>query len=239
MATEQSSPDHSHNSRLSAGGFLPFCARTMKWILVTIMLCVLTVPLPGVQRVSAHAAPAKVTPGNGAVLNAGPATVVIEMSQDMARQAGGNDIDVFGPDGGEVTTEPATIDGANRRILTVRLPSPLAPGTYVIKWKSLSSDDADPANGEELSFTIDPNATPQAGQEVVREDLLGGSSPTAEAPGPALIEARQGEDGVTWVLAVAVGIGALVLGSGGTFLLVQKHPEPAASPRPPKKGAGR
>ena len=192
-----------------------------------VMLCTLVygmVLLGSAPTAKAHAAPAKITPGNGAILNAGPDRVVIEMSQEMTRQAGANDIDVFGPSGTEVTTEAAVLDSANRRLLSVALPAPLAPGKYVVKWKTLSADDGDPAEGNELSFTVDPNATPVAGTEVVREDTLGGNSPTAAPQSAPKLAAPKSKDGVTWVLAVAVGLGAFVLGAGGTFLLVDRHP---------------
>lgn len=177
-----------------------------------------------VQDASAHAAPAKVTPGDGAVLTAPPSKITIEMSQDMARQDGGNDIDVIGADGAEVTTEAAAIDNANRRLLSVGLPANLPAGKYVVRWKSLSSDDGDPANGE-LSFTVDPAGPAQPGKEILREELGGSPTEVANKDSVSAVPAVREPDGVTWVLVVAVGVGALVLGAGGTFLLVEKREE--------------
>lgn len=195
----------------------------MKLITVAALLAAFSLVLVEVDRVQAHAAPAKVTPGDGAVLTAAPSRVVIEMSQDMARQAGGNDIDVIGPAGTEITTETAAIDSANRRVLSVGLPANLPAGKYVVKWKSLSADDGDPANGE-LSFTVDPSGQAQPGKEILREEL--GNSPTQPASRGSVstVPAVTEPDGVTWVLVVAVGVGALVLGAGGTFLLVDRRP---------------
>lgn len=175
-----------------------------------------------VQGVGAHAAPAKITPGDGAVLLSSPARVTIEMSQELARQAGSNDIDVFSSSGAEITTEPAAIDSKDRRIISVGLPAPLAPGKYTVKWKTLSSEDGDPADGE-LSFTIDPEGPANAGNEVLRVPLgaaAAGSTPPAEASGT--LKVAQSPDGVTWPLVIAVGIAALVVGAGGTFLLLEK-----------------
>lgn len=174
--------------------------------------------------VFAHAEPATAKPGDGAVLTTAPAEVVLEMSQEMARQAGQNDIDVFDAAGKEVTTVAAVIDNSDRRRLTVAMPSNLPPGEYSVRWKTLSSEDGDPADGQ-LSFTYDPNGTADPGKEQLREDLLnpGGETPATGNGGPSLAVSDD-PDGVTWVLVVAVGIAMFVIGAGGTFFLVQRQP---------------
>lgn len=175
-----------------------------------------------VSLVWAHAEPATAKPGDGAVLRQPPGEIVLEMSQDMGRQAGNNDIDVFDSTGKEVTTVAAVVDNADRKRLSVALPSNLPPGKYAVKWKTTSAEDGDPANGE-LSFTIDPNAVPSPGKEQLLESVLGGdTTPEAGADSTAVAIAGP-DDGVTWVLVIAVGVGMLVLGAGGTFLLVQKR----------------
>ena len=178
--------------------------------------------LVALTLVFAHAEPVRVSPGDGAVLNEAPTEIVFEMSQEMARQAGQNDIDVFDAAGNEVTTIAAVIDNADRRVLSVSLPTNLPPGEYTVEWKTLSAEDGDPDSGS-TTFTYDPAAEPDPGQEVLREDLLnpgGTESPTA-AP-PAVISSGGGNDGVGWVLVIAVGALMFVFGAGGTFLLVQR-----------------
>lgn len=176
----------------------------------------------------AHAEPSKVTPGDGAVLAEAPTQVVIEMSQEMARQADANDIDVLDASGKEVTTVAATIDDGDRSKLSVPLQTNLPTGVYTIKWKTLSADDGDPANGE-LTFTIDPAKPASAGKETLRETGIGGeASPTSAAPTTAAATspaapADTGTDGGTsWVLVAAVAVGMLAVGSGGTFLFIKK-----------------
>jgi len=176
--------------------------------------------------VYAHAEPVRVMPGDGAVLTSAPTTIEMEMSQEMARRAGANDIDVLDADGQEITAVSAVIDNSNRRRLSVPLPSDLSPGTYTVRWKTLSAEDGDSETGE-TTFTFDPDATPSTGQEVLREDLLqdeptvagGGQddSPAARLPG-------NGDDGLSWVTVAVAAVAAFVLGSGGTFLLIQKRP---------------
>lgn len=168
----------------------------------------------------AHAEPAKVRPGDGAVLTSPPATVEIEMSQELARREGANDIDVFDASGAEVTVAPAAIADSDRRRISVVLPAPLAPGKYTVRWKTLSAEDGDTAEGA-LSFTYDPAGVASPGNETLREDLLGLDNAPGAPGAPALTTG--GRDGVTWVLVVAVALGMFVLGSGGTFLLVQKR----------------
>lgn len=170
----------------------------------------------------AHAEPARVKPGDGAVLSVAPTQVEIIMSQDMAREAGQNDIDVFDATDKEVTAVAAVVDNADRRKLSVVLPSSLVRGTYTVKWKTLSADDGDAASGT-LSFTFDPARTPQPGREVLREDLLATPGNGVSAP-PASLDVGGGSSGTSWVLVVAVAVAAIVVGAGGTFLLVQKRP---------------
>lgn len=174
------------------------------------------------SAVFAHAEPARVTPGDGAILTSPPAQVQIEMSQELARQAGGNAIHVFDASGKEVTTVAAVIDNADRRRLKVPLPSNLPSGAYTVKWKSLSAEDGDTAEGT-LRFTFDPNGVANPGKTVLREDLLGTGEPNGATPVPAAPSTGGGDGGVSWVLVVAVAVGALVLGSGTTFLLVQRR----------------
>jgi copper transport protein len=190
------------------------------------LLPVLAAPLLAlavVVSVAAHAEPVKVKPGDGAVLNERPTGIAFEMSQEMAREAGANDIDVFDADGNEVTVVAAVIDNANRTRLTVPLPADLLPGVYTVQWKTLSSEDGDPANGS-ISFTYDPTAAPADGKEVLREDLLGGNSGGSGATAAPVIDVGGDSAGLTWMLVAAVGVGMFAVGAGGTFLLVQKRP---------------
>jgi methionine-rich copper-binding protein CopC len=166
----------------------------------------------------AHAEPLKATPGDGAVLAAPPAEIVLEMTQEMAREAGANDIDVLEASGREVTTVAAVIDNGNRKKLSVPLPSALPVGVYTVRWKTLSADDGDAAEGV-LSFTYDPSKPPNGGKTAVRDDLLGPGPSDPATPS----NFGAGDTGRSWVLVIAVGLAAFVLGGGGAFLLVQKR----------------
>ncbi|WP_322796410.1 copper resistance protein CopC [Tepidiforma sp.] len=176
--------------------------------------------LAAVASAAAHAEPVRATPGDGAVVTSPPPEIVLTMSQDLARQAGANDIEVLDAAGSDVTPGTAAIDPADRRRLSVALPADLAPGEYVVRWKTLSAEDGDPASGE-LRFRYDPAGTPNPGREVLKESVLGGATPAAAAPAPSAVGG--GSDGDTsWVLVAAVAGAALVIGAGGMYLLTGK-----------------
>jgi methionine-rich copper-binding protein CopC len=187
-------------------------------------LCGLVAALALVTIAFAHAEPDTISPGDGAVLAASPAQVVIEMSQDMARTANANDIDVLDASGKEVTTAAATIDNTDRKKLTVALRPNLPTGVYTVNWKTLSADDGDAANGT-LSFTLEPSKTPSAGKTSLRDTGIGAASPAAGAtdvPPASSAGGDSGGAGTSWILVAAVAIGMLAVGSGGTFLLITK-----------------
>lgn len=195
-----------------------------------VLACAFVAFLLGVASAFAHAEPASITPGAGAVLNEAPAQVIIVMSGEMAIRDGANDIDVFDAAGNEITVVAAIIDRSDRRRLTVALPSNLGPGKYTVKWKALSAEDGDPAEGppadDKITFTVDPAARANPGRTELRPDLLnpgGEETPAAENGQQSPAFSVTENEGVTWVLVIAVGIAMFVVGAGGTFLLVQKR----------------
>ena len=200
--------------------------RAANYRLVTFTLA-LCLGLLCVTSVFAHAEPATAKPGHGAVLTTSPASYEIEMTQEMARQAGANDIDVFDPSGKEVTTVSAVIDNANRRKLTVALPPGLPAGKYRVDWKTLSADDGDPATGS-LSFTVDPTATPSAGKERLKTSTLdpdtnttpSGTSGAVATNAPKALSGSKAS--ITWVSTIAVGLIMFALGAGTTYVVMDR-----------------
>ncbi|MFN0094945.1 MAG: copper resistance protein CopC [Dehalococcoidia bacterium] len=188
----------------------------MRWFLAVLVLGVLVAPAVAF----AHAEPAQLRPGSGAVLTSAPLAVEILMTQEMARQPGANDIDVFDAKGGEVTTVAAVIDNGNRKRLTVALPSTLAPGAYTVKWKTLSAEDGDAADGS-YPFTVDPSGTASKGDEGGGADPAPPPSPGAGGGGAAVIS--PGADDSTWIFALATGLGGVAIGAAVTFLLVRRQ----------------
>jgi hypothetical protein len=131
----------------------------------------------------------------------------------------------LGPDGKEVTTIAAVIDNGDRRRISVPLPNNLAPGEYTVKWKTLSADDGDASQGEYV-FTFDPSKPANPGRETLQETVAtpagggnGGGDDQQEAPSFG----DTGSGGTSWILVTAVGVAGLALGSGTTFLLIQRR----------------
>lgn len=181
------------------------------------------VPLFAVASVFAHAEPVRVTPGDGAVLTRLPTEIVITMSQELARQAGANDIDVVDAAGNEVTVVAAIIDNGNRRILRVPMPPSLEPGLYTVRWKTLSDEDGDTDAGE-LSFEYDPQGAPSEGRVELRDDIAVPETTATMVAAPLPVTLQGDDGGLSWVLVAAVGTGAFVLGCGVTYVIVQKRP---------------
>lgn len=200
-------------------------ARSARQPLMTLaILAAVAVAVFGANgQAQAHAEPDEIRPGDGAVVTTVPAEIEIVMSQELARREGGNDIDVLGPDGSEVTTQPAALDLEDRRRLAVPLPSTLQTGTYTVRWKSLSAEDGDPADGE-LTFTYDPNGQAAPGREQLDDDPLGTPPETpAATDGLGQFTGGGGSSGDAWVVAVAAGIAGLAIGGAVTFLLVNRR----------------
>ncbi len=90
-----------------------------------------------------------------------------------------------------------------------------------MKWKTLSATDGDADEGEYV-FTYDPTKPEDPGRTNLREDGPA-ETPTNGDDSTAPPALAVGDDsGVTWILVAAVGIAGLAIGSGATFLLVQR-----------------
>lgn len=195
---------------------------------ILIVFCAALVAVSLVSTAFAHAEPATVKPGDGALLTTAPTTYEIEMSQEMFKDnIGSNDIDIFNAAGEEVTAISAVIDNSDRKRLSVSLPSNLQPGEYRVEWKTLSAEDGDNANGT-LTFTFDPDGTADPGVEQLREEIV--PEPTvAVGVTPSGISGAQPTGGlsdskpnVTWVTTIAVGLVTFVLGAGVSYLFVDR-----------------
>lgn len=197
------------------------------WIAVLALAGSVTL-FAGASRAQAHAEPNEIRPGDGSVVTTVPVAVEIVMTQELARQPGANDIDVVTADGVEVTTETATLDLKDRRRLSVPLPGDLAPGAYIVRWKSLSAEDGDAEEGE-LSFTYDPSGVAAPGREQLDDEPAAAATVpvSANEDSSAFSTERQSTRG-TWVAATAAAIAGLAIGGALSFLLVQRRAGPPA-----------
>lgn len=135
---------------------LPAAARAL---LLSLLAAGLAVPLSLLSTLPAlaHARYERSIPGDGAVVSAPPARVEIWFTQELFRREGENRIQVEDAQGVRVEVGEAEIDDDDRTHLSVALQPELAPGAYLVSWRSLSAEDGDSDEGE-FSFTYDPEA---------------------------------------------------------------------------------
>lgn len=110
----------------------------------------------------AHAEVERSTPAAGDHLDQLPQQVEIFFSQEI--DADGTLIEIFGPNGAQVDGGDTTLDlmDPDRKRVTISIATDAGPGTYSVRWTSLSSEDAEEASGS-FDFTVgDSNATPGA-----------------------------------------------------------------------------
>ena len=140
------------------------CRGTAKLLLVAVLLAAIHYPLT--TAVLAHADYDSSVPAADEVVAQAPQRVQVWFTQDLFRREGQNNLEVYGPDNQRVDQGDAAIDDDNRKLMTVSLQSDLADGIYTVRWRTLSADDGDDAEGE-FQFTIqadepEAEATPTA-----------------------------------------------------------------------------
>ena len=127
-------------------------------------------------------------PKKSEVLSAAPASVEIVFSQQLQKVAGTYGIEVTDTSGASVTAAGAVLDEADRSRMTVALAPGLAQGRYVVRWRNVSDEDADPAEGA-FAFYVGAEPTradvdaDRALANVGREDVTPAAAPTMASPG--------------------------------------------------------
>ncbi len=133
-------------------------------ILLWVGVLLATIHYPLSTAVLAHADYDDAVPAAGEVVSQAPQQVQVWFTQELFRREGQNSLEVYGPDDQKVDQDDAAIDDDNRKLMTVSLQSDLPNGVYTVRWRTLSADDGDDAEGE-FQFTIqadEPEATPAA-----------------------------------------------------------------------------
>ena len=165
----------------------------------------------GDRSAFAHAGYETSSPADGEVLAEPPERVDAYFGQEMSRSNGLPTMIVVNA-AGDVITEDATLDDADRKHLSVEMPPALPDGRYTVIWHTLSDEDAEEAQGafhyyvgDGPSATAGPNETP---------DATATPGPTA-APGD-----DANDDGGVPLWAMIAGIVAgLVIGGGAGVAL--------------------
>ncbi len=139
----------------------------------------------------AHADYESSVPAAGEIVAQVPQQVQVRFTQELFRREGSNSLEVYGPGEIRVDLDDSAIDDDDRRLMTVSLQPDLVDGDYTVRWRTLSADDGDEADGE-FHFTVhagsptaeidqpEPTATAQPAE----------TAPTATAPpGETTLEA--------------------------------------------------
>ncbi|MDE0630400.1 MAG: copper resistance protein CopC [Caldilineaceae bacterium] len=122
-----------------------------KLLWVALLLAAIHYPLSA--AVHAHAGHDRSVPSAGEVVSQAPQQVQVWFTQELFRREGQNALEVYGPDDQRVDQDDAAIDDDDRKLMSVSLQSDLPNGVYTVRWRTLSADDGDEADGE-FQFTI-------------------------------------------------------------------------------------
>jgi copper transport protein len=151
-----------------------------------------------VGSVSAHAGLDASTPASGAVLNEGPAELVLDFDEPVETSLGG--VDLTSSDGTPIEIGPAeAAPGDSSRLVVSDVPT-LDDGVYVVVWQ-VTSADGHPARGA-FTFQVGTAASGIDVDALVDEALAG----------------RDASDVVTWGLGIARALAfagvTVLIGSG-------------------------
>ena len=190
---------------------------TARLLRVAVLLPAILILLSG--AVFAHADYDESVPAAGETVATAPQQVQVWFTQDMFRREGQNSLEVYGPDEQRVDLDDAAIDDDNRKLMTVSLQSGLAGGVYTVRWRTLSADDGDDADGE-FQFTIqagetEPAETPTSQPSPTATALA--SEPASESADPPPGQADQGP------VIPCLGSSAPALFFLGAFLLARRR----------------
>ena len=176
-----------------------------------------------VTTASAHAEPESANPPIGGTVAEAPTVVEVVFSQDVVRQGEDSSITVIDGAGTNVTTGPSEVDDLDRTIIRVGLQPNLPNGVYTVQWQTVSAADGDASSGS-FVFTIDaaPAATPTEVETPSSEET---EEATAEETPEAATDEDNDDDGIpTWVIALAVVGGIVVIGLGaGAYIFVRSE----------------
>ena len=160
------------------------CIAKLLW--VAVLLAVIHFPLS--TAVLAHADYDRAVPAADEVVSQAPQQVQVWFTQELFRREGQNSLEVYGPDDQRVDQDDAAIDDDDRTLMTVSLQSALADGVYTVRWRTLSADDGDEADGE-FQFTIQADepgeeATPTAAPTVAPTKAAENAQPSPTSTTP-------------------------------------------------------
>ena len=121
--------------------------------LLGLALLLVTIHYPLAIAVLAHSDYDRSVPAADEVVLQAPQQVQAWFTQELFRRECKNSLEVYGPDQQRIDLDDAAIDDDDRKLMTVSLQPDLADGDYTVRWRTLSADDGDEADGE-FRFTV-------------------------------------------------------------------------------------
>jgi methionine-rich copper-binding protein CopC len=176
------------------------------------------------MSVLAHAALDEPTPADGATIEGQPASIEGTSTQDM--EVDGSSIELRDADGTTVATGGVDPDDPRRMVID---PVPeLSPGTYEVRWTTLSAEDGE-LDRDTWTFTViaaptpeptpAPTPTPEPSATASPSATPAPTATPAATPSPAPSASAPPDDGAAGsgsdvILPIVVGLAIVVVGGG-------------------------
>ena len=138
-------------------------------VAVALLAVALVLVLPS-TGVFAHAELQKSEPPNGGTLATTPAELTLHFSQNLVTAQSW--VAIRDAQGGD-TQLKVSFDANDKKVMRATTPQ-LPPGTYTIRWQSLSADDDDFAQGSYKLTVLNPDGSKPAGNEDNTGTVLAG-----------------------------------------------------------------
>lgn len=196
---------------------MPFTRAARAALLAMVMLAALP------AAVAAHSELDSSTPADGAVVAVAPTEITGEFTEPV--DAGRSSMELRGPDGASIARGGVPDGGPPTRMTIPGLP-PLAPGTYTVRWTTVTADDDGVERGT-FAFTVaeptpaPPTPTPAPTGSPAGPTALPSLSP-APTPSPTPAPDAAPAAGLADLL-VPLAVLAAVLAGGAAWLLRRRR----------------
>ncbi|HEY3164887.1 MAG TPA: copper resistance protein CopC [Candidatus Limnocylindrales bacterium] len=164
----------------------------------------------------AHAELDSVTPADKSTVLGTPAEIVMTFTEKLDPNK--SSIKLVDP-AGTVVVQGSTVDAGTPPTMRLALPTVFAPGTYTIRWISVSAEDGDLDQGT-TTFTIaaavsaEPSAAPSAGPSAAAS-----GQPISVAPSPAASASPTTPAASTGDTVVPIVVALILLAALAAWLL--------------------
>ena len=129
-----------------------------------------------------HADLETAVPADGSLLSESPTEIVLSFTEALnASKSSITMVDGFG----KTVTQGGTVDKSDPKTMRLALTTALGPGTYEIRWTSVSAEDGDVAHGTPTFTVAAPSPTPSEPSPSPTASASASATPSA-SPSPSL-----------------------------------------------------